>query len=74
MFVVRELLNKSVEFNKTGYLCFANMKIAFDGIQLSDGTGMCQKIGILNVIVKIIEDISIKIGIIIIKYGGGFSN
>lgn len=57
IFVMRQIVEKSIEYKKPAYLCFIDIQKAFDCIQLPDILYLLEQRGIPTYIIKTIEDI-----------------
>ncbi|KAK9881036.1 hypothetical protein WA026_014379 [Henosepilachna vigintioctopunctata] len=57
IFVMRQVLEKSIEFNKPAFLCFIDLQNAFEKIQLKDVIRLLYSRGIPKNLVETIKDI-----------------
>ena len=57
MFVVRQIVQKSIEFAKPAYLCFVDLKQASDRVRLDD---VIEEKGISKIYLDLIKDINFE--------------
>ena len=57
IFVVRQIVEKSLEFNKPAYLCFIDLEKAFDRLELKDILNILEQYNIPNGLILLIQDI-----------------
>jgi hypothetical protein len=58
IFIIRQLAEKSIEFNKPPYTCFVDLKQAFDRVQLKDVIEILQQYNIINKCLQIISELN----------------
>lgn len=57
VFIIRQIVEKSVEYNRPAYMCFIDLQKAFDRIQVQDVIHLLYNRGIPLSIIKTIENI-----------------
>ncbi|XP_057672917.1 uncharacterized protein LOC130904270 [Diorhabda carinulata] len=58
IFVIFQIKEKAIEFNKTAYMCFIDLTQAFDRVRLSNVTILLKRKKIHPKIIKVIEDLN----------------
>lgn len=58
IFILRQLIEKSIEYNKPLFLCFVDLKQAFDRVRLDDVVGILQRRNVNAKILKVIKELN----------------
>lgn len=58
IFILRQITEKSIEFNKTAFMCFIDLKQAFDKVRLRDVLRTLKKRNVDPTIIKIIKELN----------------
>jgi len=58
LFIVRQIAEKSIEFAKPAYMCFVDLKQAFDKVRLGDVITILQEKGVSKPYLHLIKDIN----------------
>lgn len=58
IFIIRQITEKAIEFNKTAFMCFIDLTQAFDRVQLTDVITLLHKRNIHPNIIRIIEELN----------------
>lgn len=58
IFIVRQIAEKSREYNKPAYLCFVDMTKAFDRVRLTDAIKIMREKGVNPPLLQLITDIN----------------
>lgn len=59
-FIVRQIVEKSIEYNKPAFMCFVDLKSAFDRVKRIDIINLLEKQRIEQNIVKVINEINVN--------------
>lgn len=60
IFILRQIVGKSIEYDKPAFMCFIDMTKAFDRVSLNDVTDIMREAGIPEEIVRIVEALNSK--------------
>lgn len=60
VFVIRQIIEKSIEYNRPAFLCFVDLEKAFDRVQLQDVIHILYNRNIPLNIIKLIENIYVR--------------
>ena len=58
IFIVRQIVEKAIEFNKPAYLCFVDLTKAFDRVRLQDLTNCLRERDVPSGAIKIIQELN----------------
>ena len=58
IFILRQIIEKSIEFNKLAFLCFVHLTQAFDRVQLKDVLKILQERRVSNNIIQVIKQLN----------------
>ena len=58
IFILRQIIEKSIEFNKPAFLCFVDLTQAFDRVQLKDVLKILQERRVSNNIIQVIKQLN----------------
>lgn len=59
-FIIRQIVEKAIEFNRPAFLCFVDLKKAFDRVKLNDVISMLIEREVPTKLIKIIEDMYVN--------------
>ncbi|XP_045480919.1 uncharacterized protein LOC123685307 [Harmonia axyridis] len=57
VFVMRQIVEKSIQYNRPAYMCFVDLQKAFDRVQIQDVVHLLYQSQIPHNLIKVIEDI-----------------
>jgi len=58
IFIIRQVVEKAIEFSKSAFMCFVDLTKAFDRVRLNDVTSIMREENIPEEVVKIIEELN----------------